>query len=585
MSDKEIIKKILKNYISVNWKKKFYWISFFWVLVATIWILEPFFYVKIINFIETYYMWWEVVFSDIYLFVVIWGVYIFFSLVTNYFYRYYLVDRSVLGFHKKFYEKWTEKIILMSYSEYLNKKQWSLFKKFDRGVMDQFNFFFFFFLDLIKNLSGIFIIVVVLFYINYKMAIATLIMLPFMVFIGLYFNRKTAELQKQVNKDWDKSYWVFGDALWNLWLIKTLSLEKKFWKLMKEINKDAVKKQLKVSKRWSFADIYTGLLVMISRVFVLLLWFYLLINWELSLSILFLYFSFIGYIYFPISFIFSKLRHVQEYISSIRNFYDEFWNLNLDIDSKKSKDIINIKWEIEFKKVNFSYTKDKKIIKDISFKIKPWEKIAFVGNTWAGKSTIVNLLFRFWDINSWKILLDWNNINDISKKTLRKNIGLVMQENTLFNTTIKENLEFASPGATEKDVKNALKKAEANFVFDLKDWINTIIGERWLKLSWWEKQRLSIARLFLKNPKILVLDEATSALDNKTEKLVQKALDTLMEWRTSIVIAHRLSTIQNATKIIMLENWKIVEEGEYNELMKRKSNFYDLANPDNLILN
>ena len=138
---------------------------------------------------------------------------------------------------------------------------------------------------------------------------------------------------------------------------------------------------------------------------------------------------------------------------------------------------------------------------------------------------------------------------------------------------------------TKKDIEKALKNAEAHFVFDLKDWINTIVWEKWLKLSWWEKQRLSIARLFLKNPKILVLDEATSALDNKTERLVQKALDKLTKWRTSIVIAHRLSTIQNADKIFVLENWKIVEIGNYKELMGKKAKFYNLANPEHLILN
>jgi len=585
MTNKKIILQILKNYIEVNWKMKFLIISFFWFIVAITWIVEPFFYIKIIDFIEKFISWKEnVVFSDIFYLMWIWWIYIIFALIINYFYRYHLVDKSVLKFHKEFYKKWTSKIIKMNYEEYLNKKQWSLFKKFDRWLMDQFNFLFFFFLDLLKNLSWIILMIFVLFYIDYRMAIATLAMLPIMILIWFYFNWKTSKLQKEVNKDWDKSYWLFWDALLNLSLIKTLTLEKKFGKLMEKIDNRTIKKQLKVSKRWSIADIYTWFLVMISRLLVLTYWFHLLIIWEISFSLLFLFFSFIWYIYFPISFIFSKLRQVQEYISSVNNFYDEFWKLKVDINDWYKLDSKKVIWNIEFKNVSFWYNK-KNVLNWINLKIENWMKIALVWNTWAWKSTIVNLLFRFWDIKKGEVLLDWKNINTISKDSIRKNIWIVMQDNSLFNTTIRENLLYANSKSTIQEINNALKNAEANFVFKLKDWIDTKIWERWLKLSWWEKQRLTIARLLLKNPKILILDEATSALDNKTEKLVQKALDKLMKWRTSIVIAHRLSTIQNADKIFMLENWKIVEEGKYNELMDKKGKFYGLANPEHLIIN
>ncbi len=585
MTNKKVIKQIFDNFIEVNWKMKFFMISFFWFIVAITWIIEPFFYIKIIDFIEKFISWKEkVVFSDIYYLMIIWWAYIIFALIINFIYRYLLVDKSVLKFHEAFYRKWTDRIISMDYESYLNKKQWSLFKKFDRWLMDQFNFLFFFFLDLIKNLSWIILMVFVLFYIDYRMAIATLAMLPFMIFIWFYFNWKTSELQKEVNKDWDKSYWIFWDALLNLSLIKTLTLEKKFWKMMEKLDKKTIWKQLKVSKRWSVADIYTWFLVMISRLLVLSYGFHLLIIWEISFSLLFLFFSFIWYIYFPISFIFSKLRQVQEYISSVNNFYDEFWDLKIDSniwDSLKSKNVV---WNIEFKKVSFWYNK-RKVLNNIDLKIEKWTKIALVWNTWAWKSTIVNLLFRFWDIEKWEILLDWKNINNISKDSIRKNIGIVMQDNSLFNASIKENLLYANPKASNEEINNAIKYAEAQFVFKLKKWIETKIWERGLKLSGWEKQRLTIARLLLKNPKILILDEATSALDNKTEKLVQKALDKLMKWRTSIVIAHRLSTIQNSDKIFMLENWKIIESWKYNELMANKWKFYELANPEHLIIN
>lgn len=193
-----------------------------------------------------------------------------------------------------------------------------------------------------------------------------------------------------------------------------------------------------------------------------------------------------------------------------------------------------------------------------------------MGNTGAGKSTIINLILRLWDIDSGKILLDGKNIQTLKKSQIRKHIGIVTQEVGLYNDTLRKNLLYAKPSASEQDLRQALENAQAHFVKNLKNGLDTMIGERGMKLSGGEKQRIAIARLFLKNPKILILDEATSALDNKTEKYVQKALDSLMKNKTSIIIAHRLSTIQNADKIFMLENGRIIEKGSYEELMQKK---------------
>ena len=193
-------------------------------------------------------------------------------------------------------------------------------------------------------------------------------------------------------------------------------------------------------------------------------------------------------------------------------------------------------------------------------------------------------MFRFWDPNSGKILLDGQNIAGLKKSQLRAHIGMVSQDNSLFNLTIRENLLFAKPDASDDEIKKALQQASADFVWKLEKGIETMIGERGLKLSGGEKQRLSIARLFLQNPKILVLDEATSALDNKTEKNIQQSLDALMKGKTAIIIAHRLSTIKNVDKILMIENGKIIESGTYDELVARGGKFAELANPDRLVI-
>ena len=265
--------------------------------------------------------------------------------------------------------------------------------------------------------------------------------------------------------------------------------------------------------------------------------------------------------------------------------YDEFDKMELEDLSDTGKKIKNVKWFIEVNNLKFSYNNSSSVLNWIDFSIKPWEKVAFVWTTWAWKSTIVNLLLRLWERDSGNISLDWNDISDINKKSLRRAIWLVSQDSSLFNMSIKENLLFANSKATKKQISEALKNAKADFVFDLENWIDTIIWERWLKLSGWEKQRLSIARLFLKNPQILILDEATSALDNKTEKLIQVALQKLMKNRTSIIVAHRLSTIKWADKIFVLEKWKIVEVGNYDELIKLWWYFASLASTDHLIIN
>ena len=244
------------------------------------------------------------------------------------------------------------------------------------------------------------------------------------------------------------------------------------------------------------------------------------------------------------------------------------------IDSTEKTDFNS---EIIFKNISFKYDKEY-ILKDFNLTIPKGEKVAFVGQSGSGKSTIANLITRFYDVNEGSILIDGIDIRDLTTKSLRNQLGIVTQDAILFNDSIKNNLKLGNENASDEDIIDALKVANAwEFVKTLKNDINFNIGDAGTKLSGGQKQRLSIARAVLKNPPIMILDEATSALDTESERLVQTALENMMKNRTSIVIAHRLSTIQNADNIVVLNKGKIVEQGKHDELIKIKGTYKKLV--------
>jgi ABC-type multidrug transport system fused ATPase/permease subunit len=233
---------------------------------------------------------------------------------------------------------------------------------------------------------------------------------------------------------------------------------------------------------------------------------------------------------------------------------------------------------IQFKEVNFHYPTrvDVQVLKNMNFNIQPGEKIALVGPSGAGKSTIIQLLLKFYDIHSGNILVDGKDINEMEIKELRSNIAIVPQEVMLFGGTIRENILYGKLDATEEELLTAAKKANAfEFISKFPDGLDTIVGERGVKLSGGQRQRIAIARAILRDPAILLLDEATSALDAESEKLVQAALDTLMEGRTTIIIAHRLSTIRNVDKILVMNHGQIIEEGNHQALSMVNDGLYN----------
>ncbi|MDR7371600.1 ABC transporter transmembrane domain-containing protein [Flavobacterium aquidurense] len=249
----------------------------------------------------------------------------------------------------------------------------------------------------------------------------------------------------------------------------------------------------------------------------------------------------------------------------------------INANPKTSSSIEKINGNVSFRNVAFSYPsrKEVEVLKEVNFSAEFGQKIAIVGPSGAGKSTISSLLLRFYDITSGEILIDGKNIYDYDLENLRGNMSIVPQDVILFGGTIRENIAYGKPDASDEEIMLAAKQANAlNFVEGFPEKFETLVGERGVKLSGGQRQRIAIARALLKNPSILILDEATSSLDSESEKLVQEALEVLMEGRTSIIIAHRLSTIRNADKILVLDNGKITEEGTHQELINLENGIY-----------
>ncbi len=248
-------------------------------------------------------------------------------------------------------------------------------------------------------------------------------------------------------------------------------------------------------------------------------------------------------------------------------------------DTKTPVKLEDIKGRVTFENVKFGYDEDKLIIKNFTQDIEPGQMVAIVGPTGAGKTTIVKLLMRFYDLNGGRILLDGIDIRDFSREDLRENFGMVLQDTWLFNGTIMDNIRYGRLDATDEEVIEAAKMAHAHrFIMTLPDGYNMVINEEASNISQGQKQLLTIARAILSNPKVLILDEATSSVDTRTELLIQKAMDNLMKGRTSFVIAHRLSTIRNADLILVMKDGDIVEKGTHEELLAKGGFYYTLYN-------
>ncbi len=291
--------------------------------------------------------------------------------------------------------------------------------------------------------------------------------------------------------------------------------------------------------------------------------------------------AFVGYmdrVYNPLRRLVNSATVLTQSIASMDRVF-EFLDEDYDIKDKPgAKKLEKVHGDVTIDNVSFKYDDDEPmVLNNVSLEVKKGETIAFVGMSGGGKSTLISLIPRFYDVNSGRILIDGTDIRDVEARTLRDKIGMVLQDNILFSESIAMNIKMGDPEATDEEMIEAAKAANAHdFIMSLPNGYETLVGERGVKLSGGQKQRVAIARVFLKNPPVLVLDEATSALDLESESLIQGALERLASDRTTFIVAHRLATITHADRIVLIENGEIMEAGSHSELMNKQGGYYNL---------
>jgi ATP-binding cassette subfamily B protein len=412
---------------------------------------------------------------------------------------------------------------------------------------------------------------------NVKLALAILIIIPFMLYFGINKNRLMRKSFRELRSKLGDINSQAEDSISGIRVVKAFNNEQYEQKKFRIGNMNF--RKAKEDSYKVMAEFFSGITFFSNFINLIILVYggYLITTNNLTIGDLVGFLLYISLFLQPIRKISNLIENYQKGMASFSRFV-EIMNINPTIkDSKNAINIENVKGDIKFEHVHFSYEGKKDVLNDINLHIKPNETVAFVGASGVGKTTLCNLIPRFYEVIGGSIKIDNVDIKDIYLRSLRNNIGVVQQDVFLFYGTIKENIAYGNIEASDDEIIKAAKNANAHeFIISLENGYDSYIGERGVKLSGGQKQRIAIARMFLRNPKILILDEATSALDNKTEQIIQKALYDLSKDRTTLVIAHRLATIKNADRIVVLDKDKISEVGKHEELINKKGIYASL---------
>ncbi|AQS54615.1 ABC transporter ATP-binding protein [Novibacillus thermophilus] len=410
----------------------------------------------------------------------------------------------------------------------------------------------------------------IMFTINVKLALVTFLVVPFLIWVITYCNVR-------MHRAWRLMYSKIADinsrvedSVSGIRVVQSFTNEEYEKKRFDADNKKFREAKLKGYRVMAFTTSSVYMMTRFVTLIVLVVGAWLSFRHELSYGELVSFVLYVNVLMKPVDKISALMELYPRGMAGFKRFL-ELLAQEPDVqDRDHAIDAPALKGNIRFEHVYFQYDPDHPVLEDIHFSIKAGETVAFVGPSGAGKTTICSLIPRFYDVDRGRITIDNMDVRDLTKRSLRSQIGIVQQDVFLFTGTIRENIAYGKLDATEEEIREAARRAHLeSFIDTLPDGYDTQVGERGLKLSGGQKQRIAIARTFLKNPPILILDEATSALDTESEKLIQAALHELSEERTTLVIAHRLATIRNADRIIVVTKDGIAEQGSYDELLER----------------
>jgi len=474
--------------------------------------------------------------------------------------------------------KYFNHILTLSHNFHTTHKTGSLISRLGRGSAAVENMTDILVFNMAPLIFQLFIVGLSLAYFSLASALTILIVTILFISYSFIIQQKQQDSKLKFITSQDRERGFIGDVFTNVDSIKYYGKEKN---IERRFEKHTTKTRNLALKYWGYYRWFDAGQVFILGIGALLLIYFPLMGFiakEISLGALVFIYTIYGNVVGPM---FGFVWGMRGFYRAMADFQDlfEYGKISNEIKDKPDAKILEIKkGAVEFKKVYFSYGK-RNIFRDLNLKIKPNEKVALVGHSGSGKTTLVKLFNRFYDVDKGAVLIDREDIRNFNQESLRGESGIVPQECILFDDTLYNNIKFSKPNATRKEVMNAIKFAQLdNVIKDFPKKENTIVGERGVRLSGGEKQRVSIARALLANKKVLILDEATSSLDSETEHEIQEALKKLLEGRTSIIIAHRLSTIMTADRIIVFRKGKIIQEGTHEQLVKQPGEYRKLWN-------
>ncbi|MDF2820669.1 MAG: yknV [Clostridiales bacterium] len=432
-------------------------------------------------------------------------------------------------------------------------------------------------ISLIPDFITVIAVAVIMIVIDWRLGLAALASLPVMV-LGMWFVQIRSHKRWQMVKKKNSNMNAFtNEDFSGIRVVQSFAAEDDTNKTFDGIlvqHKDAFIKAVRLNDLfWSMTELSWG----VGTVLVYIIGVNLYKSGEVSIGMLVAFTTYIGLFWGPIMNLSNLYNQLITNVAGAERIF-EIMDIEPEIkDSKEAKELPNIHGEVEFRNITFGYEEDIKVLEDVSFKIKPGETIALVGPTGAGKTTIVNLISRFYEAQKGEILIDGHNIYEVTVESLRGQMGIMTQDNFLFSGTIKENIKYGKLDATDEEVVEAAKAVHANeFIMQLENGYDTQINERGTRLSIGQRQLVAFARTMISKPRILILDEATSNIDTHTERYVQQGIEELLTGRTSFVIAHRLSTIQKADRIFVVDQGNILEQGSHAELLAKKGIYYGL---------